>query len=317
MKINKVLLLGGSGFIGSAVAEQLTRQGIDITVPTRVAMRARHLLLLPTIDIVEADVHDPAQLAELVRGQDTVINLVGILHGDFERDHVELPRTVAAACAKAGVPRLLHMSALNADKDGPSEYLRSRGHGEAAVWSIARQNPGLAVTMFRPSVVFGEGDKFLNMFAKLVKVSPFIPLGSPDARFQPVWVEDVARAIAQSLTMRETFGNTYPLVGPGVYTLRQLLEFVMSATGKKRPILGLGSALSALQAAVFGHLPGKVITSDNLKSMSIPSTSDQPFPAIFGTAHALETIAAAYLSPDHQPGRQRYDQFRSVAGRAH
>lgn len=318
MIVSKVLLLGGSGFVGRAVAEQLVRRGYSVTVPTRVAARAKHLLLLPTISVVEADIHDRSRLVALMRGQDAVVNLVGILHGDFEREHATLPRDIASACVEAGVARLIHMSALNADKDGPSEYLRSRGHGEAAVWSVARQSAGLDVTMFRPSVVFGQDDRFLNMFARLIRFSPFIPLGSPDALFQPVWVEDVARAFAASITMRETVGRTYPLVGPNVYTLRQLLEFVMAVTGRHRPIIGLGSTLSALQAAVFGLLPGKVITPDNLRSMRVPSTSDEPFPAIFGPVHALETVVPAYMAADarHHPGRLRYDLHRRAAGRS-
>lgn len=317
MNIDKVLLLGGSGFIGYAVAEQLVRHGYTVTVPTRIEARAKHLLLLPTVNVVEADVHDRTHLESLVRGHDAVINLIGILHGDFEREHATLPRDIAAACVAAGVRRLIHMSALNADKDGPSEYLRSRGHGEAAVWNVAKQHAGFAVTVFRPSVVFGEGDKFLNMFAKLAKFSPIIPLGSPNALFQPVWVEDVARAIADSVAMRETFGKTYALVGPHVYTLRQLLEFVMAITGRRRPILALGGTLSALQARVFGLLPGKLITPDNVRSMSVPSTSNEPFPAMFGPAHAIETVVPAYMAADarHHPGRLRYDLHRRAAGR--
>lgn len=317
MNGKNVLLLGGTGFIGYAVAEQLSRRGFDVTVPTRHVARARHLLVLPTVEIVEADVHDRATLDACVRSQNAVINLIGILHGDFERAHVALPKAVAESCVREHVQHLVHMSALNADVDGPSEYLRSRGRGEAAVHDVARQHPQLAVTMFRPSVVFGEGDRFLNMFANLTKLSPFIPLGSPEATFQPAWVEDVARAIAMSLALRETHGHTYPLVGPSVYTLRQLLLFVMELTGKHRPIIGLGATLSAIQAAVFGMLPGKLITLDNVRSMQIPNTSTELFPAIFGAAHAMEAIVPAYMGRVNEyPGRPRYDRFRSGAGRA-
>lgn len=313
----KVLLLGGSGFIGYALAEQLSRRGFAVTVPTRHVARARHLLLLPTVEVIAADVHDRAALNACLRGQDAVINLIGILHGDFERTHVALPKAVAESCARAQVPRLIHMSALNADINGPSEYLRSRGRGEAAVREVASQHPALAVTMFQPSVVFGEGDRFLNMFANLTKLSPFIPLGSPDATFQPVWVEDVARAIAMSVDLRETADRSYPLVGPSVYSLRQLLTFVMELTGKYRPIVGLGATLSALLAAVFGMLPGKLITLDNVRSMRIPNTSQEPFPSIFGVAHAMEAIVPAYMGRVNEyPGRPRYDRFRSGAGRA-
>ena len=315
MIINRVLLLGGSGFIGTAVAEQLARQDILVTVITRRRERGNHLFLLPTVDVVEADVFNAAQLEELIRHHDAVINLTGVLHGDFERVHVTLPKMVAEACVKTGVNRLINMSALNADPDGPSEYLRSRGRGETAVRAVCAANPWLNVTIFRPSVVFGEHDKFLNMFAGLVKLFPIIPLGSPDARFQPVWVNDVARAIVTSLHQSETRNQTYLLPGPKVYTLRALLEFVAAVKAKRCLIIGLGPSFSMLQARVFGMLPGKLITPDNVRSMSLPNTTDQPFPPLFGHAAALENVAPAYLADPVAGGRKRYQQFRDAAGR--
>src|SRR5450759_584639 len=203
MQISRVCLLGGSGFIGRHVAERLSDLGIEVIVPTRRRERAKFLLVLPTVDVVEADIHDDASLKRLISGCDAVINLVGILHAEkktgFERAHVQLPQRVANACVKAGVSRLIQMSALNADTNAPSEYLKSRARGEAAVKEVAKTAPGLRVTMFRPSVVFGRGDKFLNLFAQLVKFLPVIPLGSARAKFQPVHVDDVARAIAARL----------------------------------------------------------------------------------------------------------------------
>lgn len=317
MNIKKVLLLGGSGFIGASVAEQLSSRGFFVTVPTRLRERAKHLLILPTIDVVEADVHNPESLLALVREHDAVINLIGILHGDFEREHAEFPKLVAETCVKANVPRLLHMSALTADVNAPSKYLQSRGRGEANVLAIAQSHPALKVTVFQPSVVFGEHDKFLNMFADLVQKFPVIPLGSANAQFQPVWVEDVARAIAQSLNHAETFGKTYRLVGPRVYTLRELIEFVITVTGKRRIVIGLGSALSMLQATVFEFLPGKLITRDNLRSMSLPNVSPTPFPPIFGTASDMEAVVSTYLRDQNTigAGREKYQKLRHYAGR--
>ena len=305
--MKKVLLLGGSGFIGSAIAEALTKRGDFVTVPTRDRERAKHLLMLPTCDVVSANVRDPATLEALISGHDVVINLIGILHGDFDEVHVEFPRRVAEASAKLGVKRLIHMSAIGADVSAPSNYLTSRGRGEAAVGEIANRT-GLAVTIFRPSVVYGKGDQFLNMFMGLVKLFPVIPLGSPDAKFQVVWVEDVARAIAMSMGMPETIGKTYPLVGPKVYTLRQLLEFVISLSGKRRWVVGLGPALSMLQATVFGLLPGKIMTRDNVASMQVPNTSTEPYPAIFGRAAPMEETVYGYLHVGG--GRSRYQHFR-------
>ena len=313
--INKVLLLGGSGFIGASVAEQLSAQDFFVTVPTRRRERGKHLFLLPTVDVVEADIFDPVQLEELISHHDAVINLTGILHGDFERLHVTLPKFVAQACVKTGINRLINMSALNADIDGPSEYLRSRGRGEAAVRAAANANPAMSITIFRPSVVFGENDRFLNMFADLLKIFPIIPLGSPNAKFQPVWVEDVARAIVTSINLPEAKNQIYTLVGPRIYTLRELLDFVTTVTEKRRLIVGLGPMLSMLQANVFSMLPGKLITSDNVRSMSLPSTSDQPFPSEFGQPSAIESVVPAYLGVDAASGRSKYQQFRDAAGR--
>jgi NADH dehydrogenase len=207
------------------------------------------------------------------------------------------------------------MSALNADVDGPSEYLRSRGRGEAAVWELAKANPSLGVTMFRPSVVFGEHDKFLNMFARLAKLFLLIPLGSADAKFQPVWVEDVARAVVGSLTQLETINQTFSLVGPKVYSLRELLQFVISLMNTRCLVVGLGPVLSMAQATVFSMLPGKLITPDIVRSMHKPSTCDQPFPARFGRASSMEVVVPAYLGHEVAAGRARYQQFRDAAGR--
>ena len=318
MNINKVLLIGGSGFLGTSVAEQLVASGVAVTVPTRRTLRAKHLWVLPTLQAVEVNVHNPDRLAELICGQDAVINLAGVLHdstGDFERVHVALPKLIAETCVATGTPRLIEMSALNASMDGPSAYLQSRYRGESAVLEVARNHPLLNVTVFRPSIIFGEHDKFLNMLATLARFSPFVPLGSPEARFQPVWVDDVARAIVQSLAQRETFGHTYALAGPREFTLRALLEFAMTTSGHRRPILPLGPALSMAQAALFERLPGRLITRDNVRSMNVPNISREPFPAIFGRAHAMEAIVPGYMqaSKPDTAGPARYDRFRQRA----
>ena len=176
MKINNVCIIGGSGFVGKHIANLLTTQEISLRIPTRHRERAKELLVLPTVDVVEANVHDDATLDRLLIGMDAVINLVGILHGDFRSAHVELPRKIVAACNRNGIARLLHMSALNAGIDRPSAYLRSKGEGERIVMAS-----GLITTIFRPSVIFGPGDSSLNLFAKLARWLPVLPLASPDA----------------------------------------------------------------------------------------------------------------------------------------
>jgi uncharacterized protein YbjT (DUF2867 family) len=320
MNINRVLLLGGSGFVGTSVAEHLTRAGYFVTVPTRRFDRAKHLTVMPTLEVVTTNVFDTASLDALVKQHDAVINLVGTLHDNFTAVHEAFPRLVAEACARHNVARLIHMSALGANNtaadDRPSHYLCSRSRGEVAVQLVCKAHPGVHVTMFRPSVVFGEHDKFLNLFAGLVRLFPALPLGSADAQFQPVWVEDVARAIVTSIPRAETHGHTYPLVGPHVYTLRELVKYVANVLGKRRLIFGLGAGLSLLQATVFEFLPGKLITRDNVRSMREPNTSDVRFPAFAEHPAAMESIVPAYLGVDTGTGRGRYATLRNRAGRA-
>ncbi len=315
--MSKICVIGGSGFIGRHIVGMLAAQGHVVVVPTRGRDRAKHLITLPTVDVIEANVHDAATLPDLLAGCDALINLVGILHSrpgmpygrDFARAHVELPTALAAACMSAGVPRLVHMSALCAAADAPSEYLRSKADGEAAVLAVADK---VAVTIFQPSVVFGQGDRFLNLFATLLRISPFMPLGSPNARFQPVYVGDVARAFVQSLTERASHGKTYALAGPRVYTLRELIAYTGRVIGCERPIIGLGKILSGLQAFSLEILPGSLLTLDNLRSMERDNVSDAAFP--FGIVpEALEAVAPSYLSGVLP--RTRFNLFRIRAGR--
>jgi len=313
MEINRVCVLGGSGFVGSHVVQLLSAQHYIVRVPTRQRERAKSLILLPTVDVIELDVHDEIALASALRGVDAVINLVGVLHDaggtrGFEQAHVALTRKLVTACRQRGVGRLLHMSALGADIHGPSKYQRTKGEAEALV----RESP-LDWTIFRPSVVFGRGDRFLNMFATLQKMLPLVVLGSPNARFQPAFVEDVATAFARSLNDRETFGRTYDLCGPRTYTLRDLVRLVGTITGHQRPIVGLNDTLSYLQAWMLEHLPFKLLTRDNYRSMKVDNVCGQPFPFDVRPA-AIEAVAPVYLGKDSP--RARYRAYRDHAGRA-
>jgi uncharacterized protein YbjT (DUF2867 family) len=308
----RVLVLGGTGFVGSHVVANLVSAGHRVVVPTRRRERGKHLLPLPTVDVLEADVHDPSRLRALVMDADAVVNLVGILHTSrsqtFRAAHVDLTRSVLDACHRAGVTRLVHMSALGAAADGPSEYLRSKGEAQALV-----EASDLAWTIFRPSVVFGRGDSFIGLFATLLRWMPVVVLASPEARFQPVHVGDVARCFAASIDDRRTIRQSYALCGPKVYTLRELIAWVGETTGHVRPIIGLGPTLSRLQASMLELSPVKLLTRDNLASMSIDSTCGQPFPPLFGIEPAsLEAIAPEYLSPSSI--RSPFDGFRARAG---
>jgi NADH dehydrogenase len=316
-------VVGGSGFIGRHLVAALVARGIKVTVPSRHRERAKHLILLPTVDVVEADIFAPGVLERLARGQQAVINLVGILHGrrgrpdergpndygpDFARMHVELPQAIIAACRAAGARRLLHVSALGGSPTAPSEYLRSKAFGEQAVLAA----DDLEVTAFRPSIVFGPEDKFLNNFAALLKLLPGLALPCPGAKFQPVYVGDVARAMVAALDDPQTRGKAYELCGPGVYTLRELVEFVCAVMGRRRIIVGLSDRLSYLQARLMEWTPGPLMSRDNYYSMQVPSVCGGVFP--FGIQpQALEAVAPGYLAP--MSPRERYPQLRGRASR--
>ena len=308
MKLDNILVLGGAGFVGRHFAAALAAQGLKLTVPTRRRERAKHLLPLPTVDVVETDITAPGSLEALARGKQAVVNLIGILHGDFERAHVQLPRAVVAACRASGVKRLLHMSALGASPAAPSEYLRSKALGERVVLDAA----DLAITVFRPSVIFGPEDRFLNTFACLARWFFVLPIASPQARFQPVYVGDVARVMSRALDEPDSHGKVYELAGPREYSLRELVELVCAITGRQRLVLGLPERLGALQAFVMEKLPGRLITRDNLRSMQVPNVAAGPFPLGI-QPQPLEAIAPTYLAP--LGPRERYPQLRWRARR--
>ena len=301
----RILILGGTGFLGTVLCEKLVQRygggSARLVVPSRRPARAKHLQLLPTVELVRADIHDDADLERLVRGRDAVVNLVGILHGreaDFDRVHAQLPRRLAQACAKASVHRVVHVSALGADPRAPSRYLRSKAAGEAALATKA-----LDLTVLRPSVVFGDGDRFLALFARLQAVLPVMAIAGADARFQPVWVDDIAAAIVRCLDDRSTIGETIECAGPDVMTLEQLVRLAGRCSGHPRPILRLPAALGRLQAWFFELLPGEPLLSrDNLDSMRVASvpTGERPGLARLGIRPAsVEAIAPTYLGGEN------------------
>jgi NADH dehydrogenase len=299
--MKQVLLLGGTGFVGRNVCEALARSAPAwrVVVPSRRPERAKRLGPLPTVRLLRADVHDETRLAELLDGCDAVVNLVAILHGTeaaFERTHVELPRKLASACHARGVTRLVHVSALGADVNGPSRYQRTIGRGEAVLREAA-----LELTMLRPSVIFGADDRFLNLFARLQAIFPVMPLAGATARFQPVWVGDVAEAIVRCLLAsgRPTIGATFECAGPEVYTLAELVRRAGRWSGHRRPVVPLPDALGRLQALAMELLPGEPLMSrDNLASMRVDNVASGTLPGLAAlgiAAHSLESIAPAYL----------------------
>jgi len=304
-----VVVLGGTGFVGRHVVPRLSADGHRVTVFARRRADARHLILLPTVQVVESDALDTAALLSRTRDATVVVNLVGILNergrDTFARVHVDAARAVVDACERNGVARLLHMSAINADPAGPSKYLRSKGEAEAIV-----AGSKLDWTIFRPSVIFGREDAFLNLFAHLQKLLPVMALAAPDARFAPVFVGDVAQAFATSLRADATVRQRYELCGPQTYTLEALVRYVGEVTGHPRPIVRLSPSLSRLQARVLELLPGPLMSRDNLASMQRDAVCGGPFPAVFGLEPAtLEATAPAWLAP--QSEHSRFDPLRA------
>lgn len=314
--MTRILVLGGTGFVGRAVCERLTQRSSSdrITVPTRRLARGNGVRLLPTVDLVQAQVHDDQQLQQLVQGADVVINLIAILHGteaDFQRVHVELPRRLVNACQGAGVKRVVHVSALGASPSAPSLYLRSKAAGEAVLASS-----GLDVTVLRPSVIFGAHDRFLNLFARLQSVAPLMPLAGAQARLQPVWVEDVAQAISQALDMPSSVGQTFECAGPQVYTLSELVHLAGRWSGHDRPQWALPHWAGWLQAAAMECLPGEPLMSrDNLASLAVPNVASGHAPdlrAMGITPTAMECVAPRYLADLFL--QADLDRFRAGSG---
>ncbi|VVD65988.1 complex I NDUFA9 subunit family protein [Pandoraea terrigena] len=312
-----VCVVGGTGFIGSHLVARLVSMGYAVRLPTRRADAAKALGVLPGVELVECDVHDPRALERVIAGSDAVINLVGILHSDrgmpygraFARAHVELPRKIAQACSDRGIARLIHMSALGADSNGPSMYQRSKGDGEVAI-----RETGIPVTIFRPSVVFGPGDHFLNTFAKLQRRLPVVPLACATARFQPVYVIDVAEVFARAIDNDATLGKTYELGGPEVYTLEALVRFAGAACGCERPILPLPERTARLQAILFEVMPGEpIITRDNLDSMRVDNVMSGPLAPELGLIPNGLEVAVDYLDGDSEA--RRLSDYRRYAGR--
>jgi NADH dehydrogenase len=252
-------------------------------------------------------------------GHDAVVNLVAVLHGSeerFESVHVDLPGKIASAMKKAGVQRLVHISALGADPQGPSLYQRSKARGETLL-----QGEGLQLTVLRPSVVFGADDKFLNLFADLQAVAPFMPLAGSGTRFQPVWVTDVARAIVTCLQKPDTIDQTFELCGPQVMTLGELVQqagqWAGVNHGRGRPVLPLPHWVGWLQALAMEMAPGEPLMSrDNLASMKVDNiaTGQHPGLATLGiTAASAAGVAPGYLG--HRGPRSKLNRWRAGAGR--
>lgn len=322
--MKNVLVLGGSGFVGSHVCEKLARAGWAITVASRRRNNARNVMHLPGLTVQECDVHDAAALAQHVQGHDAVVNLVAILHGTqaaFDKVHVQLPRNLATACTQAGVRQLVHISALGANAQQPqslpSMYLRSKSEGEAV---LLEQCQNMALTILRPSVIFGQGDKFLNLFAAMQRMAPFVPLAGAHARFQPVWVEDVAAAVVASLERVSAGTQTIEACGPDKFTLKQLVEISARLAGvnqgQGRPVIPLPDWAATLQARVMESLPGPPLMSrDNLASMQVANVATPGAPGL--QALGIQPAALHGVARDYLTQGTPWHALLGVRGRSH
>lgn len=307
----RILVLGGTGFVGRVLLNQLAEAGHHVTVLVRRLERQRDLRLIPNVTLIQVDHLSDLQLRKSMKGQDAVINLIGILHESgkttFRSVHVDLVRKLAIACEVEGVKRLIHISALGASLDAPSRYLQSKAEAEALLMAS-----DLEVTIVRPSVIFGLGDKFINQFASLLAITPMMPVVCPTAILSPVWVEDVARVMVHSLSDPSAKGQIYQLCGPKSYTLMELWQFIAQMKQRKVYFIPLSNAISRLMARVMGWMPTPMMTIDNYHSLQVPSVCDQSMSfdmqALSLNAYAQQTFGKSRV-------RQRYDDMRQLAGR--
>lgn len=319
MTIRKVCILGGTGFVGRHLCAELSRRRLELRVLTRRRERRRDLIVFPTLELVEADVHSVSDLSTKMKGCDAVVNLIGILNEnrgsgtDFASVHGELPVKVAEACRYNRIDRLLHMSALGAAPDAPSQYLKYKAEGEDAVHRWADQ--GLHVTSFRPSVIFGPEDGFFNRFASLLALCPIVfPLACPDARMSPVYVKDVATAFADCLDRKSAFGRRFDLCGPSTYTLRELVEYTARVVGSSTHVLPLGDTLSRLQARVLEWAPGKPFSRDNYLSLQADGVCSEDGLGELGIRPtSIECIVPSYIGRQDKEGF--YQNLRRAARR--
>lgn len=311
----RICVLGGTGFVGRHLVAKLASEGHYVRVLSRHRERHRELLVLPTVHVVEADIRDEATLIREFTGLDTVVNLVGILNETskirFRDVHVELPRRILAACRRTGIRRILHMSALNADSGrGSSVYLRTKGEGENAMHAES----GIAVTSFRPSVIFGSDDHFFNRFAALLRMPGVFPLAAPNSKLSPIHVDDVVEVFARALNSRASFGQRYELCGPQTYTLKQLVEYTAREIGVNRWIIGLGPTTSRLFALLMEFMPGKPLSRDNLASLQKDGVCKGSIADVFGIKLTpIEEAVPTYLRS--RTSRIKYYRYRERARR--
>ena len=296
MKNLTICVLGGTGFVGGHLCAELVKRGYSVKILTRRRERHRELLVLPTLEIIESDIYDEVQLNMHFQNCHAVVNLVGILNekghdgSGFHTAHVELARKVVTQTSLCKVPRLLHMSALNASPNEQSHYLRTKGEAENYVHTFAKNSIG--VTSFRPSVIFGPEDSFMNRFASVLKITPLIlPLACAETKFEPVYVGDVITKMVDSLEDPNSHDKRFNLCGPKQYSLKELVQYVADTCNYHVTVIGLPNWLSKLQAQILEYVPGKPFSMDNYLSLQ----RDSICPDSDHCSTTLESIAPNYL----------------------
>ncbi len=306
-----ICLLGGAGFIGQNLTQHLTEAGFAVRIPTRKRERVKKdLIVHPTVDVIEANVMDQSSLDTVTSGCDIVINLVGVLNEtkgeSFINTHVDFPRQIISACKKNSITRLIHLSAIGVSSEAPSKYLKSKWQGEEAI-KLGSQGV-IKTTILRPSIVFGDGDSFINLFVKIIALSPLIPLVKSDALLQPIYVGNVSTVVTKILDSTETGGKTYELGGPKIYTFKEILNIICLSQKRRRVIIPMPSVASTMIARFTEKFPLKILTRDNLLSLTIDNTTSQNFSTIFNIKpESLES----YL----QEKFQTVDQYNRKAKR--
>jgi len=291
----RVCIIGGSGFVGRAIVRQAIRAGYHVTVACRHPEKAR-ALIVEGVRLVQADLSDGRGLDTAISQADCVINLVGLLFErgryDFDTVHVHGTEHVLAACKRHHVRQYLHMSAMGAGSVPASTYSRSKGDAEGYV-----RQCGMAWTIIRPSIIYGTGDSFFNKFKTMSATLPLLPVIQPETRFQPIWVEDVARVFVASIGNRHVHEQTYELAGPKTYSFMELMTLLMTTLQRKRLLLPMPNIAAKLLAGISRLLPTPLLTSDQLLLLQHDNVATaEAFPAQFGKPNDLESILPNYIA---------------------
>ena len=293
-----ITILGGTGFVGMSIINSLAKTEDNVTVITRNREKNKKILVYPRVKLVEADIHDAEALVSHTKNTDVIVNLVGILNEKghsgkgFRKAHSELARNILNVCKSNKINRLLHVSALNANSKGNSHYLRTKGEAESYLMTYGKRFAN--VTIFKPSVIFGKNDSFILRFSNLLNFMPYIfPLACHNAKFAPIYVEELSEFIVNSINNTKSFNKTYNLCGPKIYTLKEILELIISIKKRKIKVIPLSKKLSKLQAVIMEFIPGKPFSVDNFNSCQTDSVCNSDYDFYSD----LETIIPTYINP--------------------